>query len=211
MLIFDNHNVKVYAATQPVGQPLTRADVAAAKARLLAEAFPEERPVIAHLPSGAPVLQGVAGAGAISITHSRRSLLIAVTHAAVLLGIDAETADRLNQLQRIAPRFLAAEQQDWLAPTHILRAWTIKEALYKAVGLEGWALTDIPLPTANAPQTELASDNGSSMHGLAAYNGTPLPAMVDTPVGSFTLIPIPLPHDGETATLAIESKFWHTV
>jgi phosphopantetheinyl transferase len=196
--------------------------VAAAKTRLLAEAFPEERPVIAHLPSGAPVLQGVAGAGAISITHSRRSLLIAVTHAAVLLGIDAETADRLNQLQRIAPRFLAAEQQDWLAPTHILRAWTIKEALYKAVGLEGWALTDIPLPPANAPQpgltaiynapqTELASDNGSSMHGLAAYNGTPLPAMVDTPAGSFTLIPIPLPHDGETATLAIESKFLHTV
>ena len=82
----------------------------------------------------------------ISVSHSRLTAAVAVD-ASAPVGIDIEEP-RYRQLCRVAPRVLSeAELAVCDTPAQLLEAWTMKEALYKAVG--GTApdfIRDIRLP-----------------------------------------------------------------
>lgn len=160
MLIFDNLDIRVYATeikhcgSTPHGPQRTLAEKAAAK-RLLHEAFPLMRHIaIGHHPSGAPFLTLADGntpdkpMPAISISHSREIAVLAVAPPGTALGIDTETADRSEQLTRLAPRFLAPDQTAYWSnsPATLFWAWTIKEAAYKAAGNDRLTIREIPLP-----------------------------------------------------------------
>lgn len=97
---------------------------------------------ISHRPDGSPYInkEGIY----ISVSHSRHHAALAV--AAHEVGIDIE--QQRTQLIRIAGRFLSAEEQKiYNTPALILRAWTLKEASYKALRPDTPA-TKIALPPA---------------------------------------------------------------
>lgn len=99
---------------------------------------------IVHDADGAPRVEG--SAEAISISHSRTHIAIAIGGEAPL-GIDIETPRA--QLRAVAPRVLSAEELEvyGAAPDGLLRAWTLKEALYKAALAPGLDFRrDIRLP-----------------------------------------------------------------
>lgn len=153
-LLFSCGKLRVRAAWRPPGAP-----TAPIVARLLA-ADPAVAPgaEVCHSPSGAPFLSGAGNMPAISITHSRDIVAIAVAPAGCHVGIDAENTGRDRQLRRVAPRFLSPSQLHlWGGtPQTLLRAWTLKEALYKAALLPGLPLIEIPLPGPTAlPDSEV--------------------------------------------------------
>lgn len=106
----------------------------------------------AHRPDGSPL---VVGSGLrVSVSHSAKMAAVVVDDMAAV-GVDIEEP-RTAQLRRVAPRVLSeAEAAAYASDEGLLRAWTLKEALYKAAGVAGadWR-SDIALPlppgTANA-------------------------------------------------------------
>ncbi len=107
---------------------------------------------VAHNPDGAPLLILPDGAPApeISISHSIRTVALAVGRAGRPIGVDIEQPRQ--QLVRVAARFLAPEETAIHAASeeNLLRAWTAKEAAFKAAGIAGLTLADIRLdPTAS--------------------------------------------------------------
>lgn len=90
-----------------------------------------------HLPDGAPIADG---ARFISISHSRRLAAVAISQSAPL-GIDAEE-DRRATLLRVAPKFLSDRERQWVGEADLVRAWTIKEAVYKAAGQPSLTATE---------------------------------------------------------------------
>lgn len=68
----------------------------------------------------------------ISISHSRHFAVLTCAPADVEIGIDIE--EPRDQLARVAPRVLSAEELSAYGGSAdgLLRAWTLKEALYKA-------------------------------------------------------------------------------
>lgn len=99
---------------------------------------------IGHYSNGAPFLYGEQTR--ISITHCRGLFAVATLAATpdvnlsefsprAALGIDAERRDR-SQVLKLRERFLNADELAMIAPDDLLRnvqAWTIKEAVYKAM------------------------------------------------------------------------------
>ena len=82
----------------------------------------------------------------ISLSHSFPYVAAAISHK-MPVGIDLERFGR--QVEKIGPRFLSAEEWNlWHdIPTHLTRAWTCKEAIYKAMGVPGLSFqSDIELP-----------------------------------------------------------------
>lgn len=145
MLVFDEPSLRIYAAPlSGGGQDGARIAVLS----LLDEAFPGETVSLSHTPDGVPVLNGVAGSPAISISHSSSKALLAVSRSYASVGIDTETTDRDLQLARVMRKYLTIEQQhEWGASAlGRLVAWCIKEAIYKCVLHPGLPLTSIPLP-----------------------------------------------------------------
>lgn len=111
---------------------------------------------IGHNSSGAPFLVHDPGLP-ISISHSQNHVALAIggCHA---IGIDME--EWRPNLMKVAPRFLTPEQIDgWSAPEQLLKAWTIKEALYKALSSAGRnpapSLLPLPLPPALPEDMEI--------------------------------------------------------
>lgn len=196
MLLFNNYGVRVYATSlpdTPTGRgPARRVAEGAAIKRLLREAFPEgKRPRIGHYSSGAPFLSDPDTDGntpptplggpwpSISISHCAAMVALATGPAGHNIGIDCETGNRRRQLSQIASRFLSpAQMKVWSQWPMSLWAWTIKEALYKAAGIPGLNLADIPLP-----------------HEIPVGNPTPdstvlLPVPADTPPRLYSIIQI---------------------
>lgn len=165
MLLFDRYGIRVYGTPLPDdinerGPRRILAEKAAVK-RLMKEAFPDRPQLrIDHKESGAPFLTHTAPEGhaasaqphwmplpAISVTHCRVMAAIAVAPGGTKVGIDCESADRMAQLDRTAPRFLSPDQlPGWGERPATLWAWTVKEALYKAASHPGLPLAGIPLP-----------------------------------------------------------------
>lgn len=88
--------------------------------------------------TGKPYLEQ--GTAAISISHSRQYVAVALHPQSVGLDIQVETA----QVERVAPKFVNATEWQWVeaAPAeqrqyllHVL--WGAKEAMFKAYGLGG--------------------------------------------------------------------------
>lgn len=121
----------------------------AATARLITSLFGPGA-TVAHSPDGAPRLilphtATTAPAPEISISHSLHTVALAVGRARRPIGVDIELPRQ--QLVRVAARFLTPEE----IPIHgageetLLRAWTAKEAAFKAAGIAGLTLADIRL------------------------------------------------------------------
>ena len=95
-----------------------------------------------HEPDGSPVLSGTTER--ISASHSRHWAALAI-HPTMRPGVDIEE-NRPGQLERVAQKFLSEREMPIWAD-RLLEAWTCKEAVYKAAGCQGLALTDIDLTT----------------------------------------------------------------
>ena len=88
----------------------------------------------------------------ISLSHSFPFVAAIISHKKSV-GIDLERFGR--QVEKIGPRFLSAEEWNLWQDSHsdLTKAWTCKEAIYKAMGVPGLAFQqDIQLPSfANNP------------------------------------------------------------
>ena len=100
----------------------------------------------------------------ISLTHCRGLVAVALSRTCINIGIDAECTFRIPQLKSVAAKFLTSEQEaKW--KNHLVDAWAIKEAAYKAILLPGISLQQIPLP-------EYFPEN--NFFSLAAYSARKL-------------------------------------
>ncbi len=126
-----------------VASPRRVAEVAAVTA-MLCEIFGESA-YLNHDEYGAPVLSGVISPPFLSISHSAREVVVAVNPVA-RIGVDVE--HWRSQLMRVASRFLSEGEAGMCRSSHdLLRAWTVKEALYKAYRKGSLPLADgCPLP-----------------------------------------------------------------
>lgn len=87
---------------------------------------------LSHNPDGAPVIKGFH----VSVSHSRRLAAVAVsTHSPI--GIDIEE-NREEMLRRVAPKYISESECAYV--TDLLRAWTSKEAVYKAAGVRNLSI-----------------------------------------------------------------------
>lgn len=114
---------------------------------LVRHAFgPDER--LGHRADGSPLLEGHPDV-CVSVSHSTRMAALAVADVAV--GIDIE--EPRAALLRVGPRFLT-EAERALYPTlaDLLRAWTLKEAAFKALR-PGTPATEMLLPPERIPYT----------------------------------------------------------
>ena len=88
----------------------------------------------------------------ISLSHSFPFVAAIISHKKPV-GIDLERFGR--NVEKIGPRFLSAEEWNRWQDSHsdLTKAWTCKEAIYKAMGVPGLAFQqDIQLPSfANNP------------------------------------------------------------
>lgn len=82
----------------------------------------------------------------ISLSHSFPFVAAVISHKKAV-GIDIERFGR--NVEKIGPRFLSAEEWNRWQNSHsdLTKAWTCKEAIYKAMGVPGLAFQqDIQLP-----------------------------------------------------------------
>lgn len=137
-----NDHVKVFLAPIEAGSKRREAERAAA-ARLM-EAAAGGPCEISHHEDGSPY--PASGNMEISVSHSRHCVALAVSLRG-RVGVDIEEA-RTGQLRRVAPRVLTdAEMAVYGADDEgLLRAWTLKEAAYKAVAGAPADLRAIELP-----------------------------------------------------------------
>ncbi len=170
MLIYDREGIRVHAArlAYPAeGKSGRREAEVAAVAGLLREAFGPDGAEVGHRESGAPYLKGPLGEKfEISISHCPGLALMALAPKGTRIGIDCESTLRGAQLRRIAPRFIArADLERWSADDErLFQAWTIKEAAFKAAGIAGLTIGDIPLPEA-LPRKNETSDSEIAIGG----------------------------------------------
>lgn len=87
---------------------------------------------IGHRENGAPFLTGCRETS-ISVSHSRKFAAVAIGDSNEKIGIDIEDSTR-PQLAKVANRFLSALELEVLSvqPDGLAKAWTAKEAVYKA-------------------------------------------------------------------------------
>lgn len=90
---------------------------------------------LAHYPTGAPYLPSYPGLS-VSVSHSLTTAAVGISDDRTI-GIDIESTR--PQLVRVAGRFLSADElaEASSLPDGLLRAWTAKEAIYKAAGKTG--------------------------------------------------------------------------
>lgn len=129
------------------GEGTTRRQRESAAVARTVGALTGENAAIGHTSDGAPFLTNDPELP-ISISHSRNHVAVALggVHA---IGIDIE--EWRPNLLKVAPRFLTPGQLgEWSSPQQLLRAWTIKEAVYKALSAAGCnpapSLLPLPLP-----------------------------------------------------------------
>ncbi len=104
--------------------------------------------VIVHNADGVPSVEAHGGdhVASLSVSHSRDYACIAFS-ARRTVGVDVEQPR--DQLRRVAPRVLSYGEMNvyGLSDALLLRAWTLKEALYKAALTPGLDFrADIRLP-----------------------------------------------------------------
>lgn len=103
-----------------------------------------------HYADGAPYIPGFDGT--VSVSHSRDMAVLAVDRKGRGIGVDAEQWRRT--LRTVADRLLEADERAWLADdATLLAAWTIKEAVYKALRPGGGMnMLQVVLPPVPAEQ-----------------------------------------------------------
>ncbi len=126
----------------------------AAVASLVAEVFGHEA-VLDHELTGRPFLCG--RTEGISVSHGAGLAVLAVNpHGAV--GVDVECPR--PGLETVSARFLdAAERNACMSEECLLRSWTAKEAVFKALGCRGVFLRDIRYPYGRADRAMVEVKN----------------------------------------------------
>lgn len=156
--------VTVYITTLRSGVGRRQAERAAA-AQLIEAALGHPCDIL-HRPDGSPV--AACGGVEISLSHSRHYAALAVSHIG-RIGIDIEES-RPAQLRRVAPRVLSpAEMAVYDTDEDLLRAWTLKEAAYKAVQDAPADLRHIALPLDGGPHI-LVNTNGGAVPARILYS-----------------------------------------
>lgn len=155
-----------------------------AVAQLVVEAFGEnaER---RHDAVGAPIIyrSGEILDVKVSISHSQKIAALAIAPSDMLAGIDIES-DRA-QLTRVAPRVLSEAEVEYYKnqARGFLKAWTLKEALYKAVrGIAGEEIDfakQLVLPLSDENRAAFANKEGEIVRTLETRSLT-LPHLSDT-------------------------------
>ncbi len=136
-----------------------------------------------HDPDGSPILNG--RHEYISISHSLKDVAVAIDPER-RAGIDTETWR--EQLSRVAGKYLSeTERKEYCTPELLLRAWTVKEAVYKAAKTPGLALV-----------------GGIALPPVADDNPVAVATLPDGTIRRFKLVFIPSPH-GIATTLALPS------
>ncbi len=127
-----------------------------AVARLLRHALGCEATVM-HRDDGSPYIDGLVRE--LSISHCKGYAAIGL-HYGARFGIDIERPRAT--LQRVARKFLSADEMQRLhTPEELLKAWTIKEALYKAAATPGISLAEgLVLPLPSTPDMSYAKKDG---------------------------------------------------
>lgn len=108
---------------------------------------------LSHHDDGSPYIEGFGRE--ISISHCKGYAAIGIGGSA-RIGIDIETPRAT--LRRVTRKFLSEEErQRFTDDDALLTAWTMKEALYKAVGIAGIDFANgVRLPQAGSQLTEIA-------------------------------------------------------
>lgn len=165
--IYDKGGISVRAvptdAIRAANATLTDREIEQEAKRMLVEAAFGPGRQLFHRPDGSPFIEG--SDRCISISHCSTLVVLATDRCGRRIGIDCETSDRGAQLARVAPKFLSPGQLTaWGTDgSSLLTAWTLKEAFYKAAGIAGLALTDIPLPPPGAWATLGGARRGIEM------------------------------------------------
>lgn len=109
---------------------------------LLSQMFGSDTRLL-HNPDGAPYIDGLPGC--LTVTHSGAHVAVAYDEIR-RIGIDIESPR--DALGRVARRFLTAEEYPVYSASVslLLRAWTAKEAVYKAAGIKRLESGQIHLP-----------------------------------------------------------------
>lgn len=111
-------------------------------ARVAVWALTGDGAVISHCSDGHPFVDG--HPGSLSISHAS-DLLVAAFSRNHIVGIDIEYPR--EALRRVVSKFLSeSEREKYDELPLLLRAWTIKEAVYKAALEKKLSLFDIILP-----------------------------------------------------------------
>ncbi|MGN0232612.1 MAG: 4'-phosphopantetheinyl transferase superfamily protein [Muribaculaceae bacterium] len=108
---------------------------------LLTEMVDHKQAMLKHEPSGKPILDGIDRS--ISISHSWPFVAIMIGTGGCNIGIDIET--QAERAHRVRSRFLNRSENAIVAEgdsATCLMAWTAKEAIYKATGVEHLSLAD---------------------------------------------------------------------
>lgn len=129
-IVIEGCPAKIYIdEIETTGRTVRRKEENRAVDRLVKEVFSPEAER-RHRPDGAPLIEGTDDN--ISIAHSLHIAVLAVSAPDIYIGIDIEN-DR-SQLPKVCHRILSKEEYDYFSsmPKGFLKAWTTKEALYKA-------------------------------------------------------------------------------
>ncbi len=131
-LSFDG--IDVYTAAIADGPATRREREQAAVLAIVRTVFgPQAK--LCHRENGAPY---IAGADAtVSVSHSRRTAVLAVDPSGRSIGVDIE--DARSQLMRVAPRVFSDSEMSFYGSSlgGLAVAWTLKEAAYKCAGKPG--------------------------------------------------------------------------
>lgn len=111
--------------------------------RILRKHLPDAE--LVHDTYGAPAAAD--GSVSLSISHSMGYAAVAWTAEAVAIGIDIEEP-REGQLARVADKFLTPSEKTYYSglPNGLLKAWTLKEAAFKAMRRGPADLREYKLP-----------------------------------------------------------------
>ncbi|MBR3831669.1 MAG: 4'-phosphopantetheinyl transferase superfamily protein [Muribaculaceae bacterium] len=122
-----------------------------------------EKAILCHSDIGAPYIKG--NNCHISISHSSNQIALAINRNSPI-GIDLE--NWREQLLKVKSRFLSnKEMKVYSTPQLMLKAWTMKESLYKVAESPGISLVDdIMLPL----DSECDIANVNTLNGLKQFS-----------------------------------------
>ena len=143
---------------------------------------------IDHRPDGRPFVSVTPDfqSPEISISHSRHYAAVAIAPPHCRMGIDIEDTARLSQFSRLASRVLNDKEIEKYssAPNGLLKAWTLKEAAFKASHLHPVDfLHDIFLPEAASDIIRIHKKSAEESLKIF-YSGEVLPGLILSVVSS---------------------------
>lgn len=158
-------DIQVYHCPIPPGERSMRHRREVAAIRSLIDDAIGPDALLCHHDDGAPYIAG--SEVSISISHSIDTAVLAVDRHGRPIGVDIESWR--DSLRNVASRLLSVDEQRWASDDNLLlTAWTIKEAVYKALRPTGISMLEIALPHCPTPQGVASGVHFTTTHIGAA-------------------------------------------